>query len=155
MKSPVGILHLLANDNCLLSVSLDTEWKMQNLKIKNFIRQKNKILNKAQQQLQEYFSHKRIKFDLPLQLEGTEFQLRAWRALNKIPYGKTISYSEQAKMIQKPKAVRAIGRTNGKNPFCIVIPCHRVIGKSGNLTGYAGGVEIKKYLLELEQSQSK
>jgi O-6-methylguanine DNA methyltransferase len=88
---------------------------------------------------------------LPLHFEGTPFQVATWNALLKIPYGKTISYGEQAQMIQNPKAVRAVGRTNGLNPISIIVPCHRIVGKSGKLTGYASGLDDKRYLLELEQ----
>ncbi|MBQ3438274.1 MAG: methylated-DNA--[Fusobacterium sp.] len=105
-------------------------------------------------QLKEYFLGKRKKFDIKLDIVGTEFQKSAWQALLKIPYGKTISYSEQAKMIKNEKAIRAIGGANGKNNLPILIPCHRVIGKNGDLVGYSGGIDIKIYLLELEKKYS-
>lgn len=104
----------------------------------------------ATKQLDEYFAGKRTSFDLPLQPKGTDFQLKAWVALTTIPYGETISYGEQAKRMDKPKAVRAVGGANGKNPFSIVVPCHRVIGANGTLTGYTGGMNRKEWLLSFE-----
>ena len=103
-------------------------------------------------QLHEYFSGDRRTFDLPLDLKGTPFQLQAWHALLEIPYGETLTYGEQAVAISNPKAVRAIGLANGKNPISIIVPCHRVIGKNGTLTGYGGGIERKKFLLQLEKN---
>ncbi|MEZ9886529.1 methylated-DNA--[protein]-cysteine S-methyltransferase [Vibrio splendidus] len=104
----------------------------------------------ATKQLDEYFAGKRTSFDLPLQPKGTDFQLKAWVALTTIPYGETISYGEQAKRMDNPKAVRAVGGANGKNPFSIVVPCHRVIGANGTLTGYTGGMNRKEWLLSFE-----
>ena len=108
------------------------------------------LLEKAEAQLQEYFAGKRKTFDLPLKLEGTEFQERVWQALCRIPYGSTCSYSELAAAAGRPKAIRAAAQACHVNPIGIVVPCHRVIGKDGSLTGYAGGIEKKKFLLELE-----
>lgn len=105
----------------------------------------------ATEQLQEYFDGTRQEFDLPLVLEGTEFQKRVWRALAKIPYGATISYGELARRIGRPDAARAVGAANGRNPISIVLPCHRVIGQSGKLTGYGGGLAVKEALLALER----
>ncbi|MDH5897668.1 methylated-DNA--[protein]-cysteine S-methyltransferase [Vibrio splendidus] len=104
----------------------------------------------AAKQLDEYFAGKRTSFDLPLKPQGTDFQLKAWVALTTIPYGETISYGEQAKRMDNPKAVRAVGGANGKNPFSIVVPCHRVIGANGTLTGYTGGMNRKEWLLSFE-----
>ncbi|MEZ9452536.1 methylated-DNA--[protein]-cysteine S-methyltransferase [Vibrio splendidus] len=104
----------------------------------------------ASRQLDEYFAGQRKSFDLPLQPKGTDFQLKAWVALTTIPYGETISYGEQAKRMDNPKAVRAVGGANGKNPFSIVVPCHRVIGANGTLTGYTGGMNRKEWLLSFE-----
>ena len=105
-------------------------------------------------QLREYFAGERTTFDLPLALDGTPFQQEAWRALADIPYGETVSYGEQARRIGKPEAIRAIGAANGRNPIAIVLPCHRVIGADGSLTGFGGGLETKRRLLDLEQSPS-
>jgi methylated-DNA-[protein]-cysteine S-methyltransferase len=101
-------------------------------------------------QLAEYFARDRRAFDLPLAPEGTTFQLETWRALSLIPYGTTISYSELARRIGRPDAVRAVGSANGQNPLPIVVPCHRVVGKDGSLTGFGGGLAAKRMLLELE-----
>lgn len=108
------------------------------------------VIKRAKKQLDEYFTGKRKSFDLPLKLEGTEFQKAVWQELMKIPYGKTVNYYDIACAVKNPKACRAVGMANNKNKIPIIIPCHRVIGKSGTLTGYAGGLEVKKKLLELE-----
>lgn len=109
-----------------------------------------KILKQAVKELNEYFAGKRTKFDVPLNPSGTEFQKAVWNELTRIPYGETISYQELAIRINKPKAVRAVGAANGKNPLWMIVPCHRVIGKNGTMTGYAGGISLKKKLLLLE-----
>lgn len=110
-------------------------------------------VQQAIKQLREYFASKRTDFDLPLAPEGTEFQLKVWRALQEIPYGETISYGELAKRVGNPKASRAVGAANGQNPIPIVIPCHRVIGSNGKLTGFGGGLPTKEALLALEARQ--
>jgi len=104
-------------------------------------------------QLQAYFSGELKEFNVPLAMEGTEFQLRVWNALRAIPYGETISYAQLAERIGNPKAVRAVGLANGSNPIPIIVPCHRVIGSDGSLTGFGGGLSTKKRLLELESRQ--
>ena len=101
-------------------------------------------------QLEEYFAGTRKKFDVPLDLEGTDFQKKVWEELKKIPYGKTISYKTLAEKLGDVKSIRAVGKANGQNPIAIIIPCHRVIGSNGSLTGYAGGLDIKEKLLHLE-----
>jgi methylated-DNA-[protein]-cysteine S-methyltransferase len=103
-------------------------------------------------QLNEYFSGKRREFELPLDLHGTEFQVAAWKSLARIPFGRTSSYGEQAASIGRPTAVRAIGGANGRNPVAVILPCHRVIGANGSLTGFGGGLEVKKWLLQHEQT---
>jgi methylated-DNA-[protein]-cysteine S-methyltransferase len=108
-------------------------------------------VNVAITQLEEYFDGSRRSFDLPLDLRGTEFQVEAWNALAEIPYGHTASYGQQAASIGRPKAVRAIGGANGRNPVAIVLPCHRIVGADGSLTGFGGGIEVKKWLLDHEQ----
>ena len=105
----------------------------------------------ARTQLEEYFAGDRCAFDLPLSASGTVFQRAVWQALTAIPYGATISYGELARRIGRARAVRAVGLANGRNPLSIVVPCHRVIGANGALTGYGGGLERKRYLLDLEQ----
>jgi len=110
------------------------------------------ILIKLSSQLKEYFDGERKSFDLPLDYRGTEFQEHAWNALTKIPYGETRSYKEQAIAINKPAAVRAVANANNRNKISIVIPCHRVIGKDGSMTGYGGEVWRKEFLLKLEKA---
>ena len=106
-------------------------------------------------QLQSYFAGDRKNFELDLVLEGTDFQKKVWTALQEIPYGETISYKKLAETVGSPKGVRAVGAANGANPIPIIIPCHRVIGKDGSLTGFGGGLPLKKQLLELESNQWK
>jgi methylated-DNA-[protein]-cysteine S-methyltransferase len=107
-------------------------------------------LLEAERQLDEYFAGTRRTFELPLELAGTEFQRSVWRALLTIPYGETRSYGQIARQIGRPAAVRAVGAANGRNPLAIVAPCHRVVGSTGKLTGFAGGLRAKAFLLELE-----
>jgi len=146
-SSPVGILEIIADDRVITEVSL--------LKNEPFMRMTSvyPIIKKACIQLDEYFAGKRKKFDLPLSPKGTVFQQTVWKQLQEIPYGKTISYSQLAKSINNPKACRAVGSANGKNPVIIIIPCHRVIASNGGLGGYACGLDIKKQLLELEKNK--
>lgn len=112
------------------------------------------LLQKAASQLQEYFEGKRKNFDLPLTQEGTEFQQRVWQALCRIPYGETRSYKQLAQMSDSPKGYRAVGMANNKNRIPIIVPCHRVIGANGKLVGYALGLDIKEFLLKLEQQNA-
>ncbi|RQD69713.1 MAG: methylated-DNA--[protein]-cysteine S-methyltransferase [Tindallia sp. MSAO_Bac2] len=112
-----------------------------------------KILNEAFRQITEYFNAKRHKFDLPIDITGTPFQMGVWQALRSIPYGKVVSYGMIAEYIGNPKAVRAVGMANNKNPIAIIIPCHRVLGKDGHLTGFGSGMDVKQKLLELEGHQ--
>lgn len=108
------------------------------------------VLEEAARQLQEYFAGSRTAFGLPLDLDGTEFQRAAWLALAEIPYGATVSYAEQARRLGRPDAVRAVGHANARNPLPIVLPCHRVVGSDGSLTGFGGGLEVKRALLDHE-----
>jgi len=110
------------------------------------------LLKKVKEQLQEYFMGKRKEFDLPLSLYGTEFQIKDWNALKEIPYGETRTYGQIAQQIGNPKACRAVGLANNRNPVSIIIPCHRVIGANGRLVGYGGGLDVKEKLLALEKS---
>jgi methylated-DNA-[protein]-cysteine S-methyltransferase len=110
------------------------------------------LFQQAAVQLREYFAHQRTEFSLPLAAHGTDFQKHVWAELTQIPYGQTISYGELAKRLGTPRASRAVGLANGKNPISIVVPCHRVIGASGKLTGYGGGLARKEALLALEES---
>jgi methylated-DNA-[protein]-cysteine S-methyltransferase len=114
-----------------------------------------KIFLKAIDQLDAYFKGELTKFDIELNIQGTDFQKKVWQELVKIPYGETLSYGELAKRIGNPKASRAVGMANGKNPISIIVPCHRVIGKNGSLTGFGGGLDAKKTLLDLEKRIKK
>ena len=113
-------------------------------------RRDDECLPEAAVQLRDYFAGQRRDFDLPIEPRGTDFQLRTWRALRAIPYGATTTYAALARSIGKPKAVRAVGAANGRNPLPIVVPCHRVIGSDGSLTGFGGGTDVKRTLLQLE-----
>lgn len=143
--SPLGPLTATANAHGLISLSFEDELD------EHLVCEPNEILNRTQKELQDYFSGNLKHFSVPLLPHGTDFQKEVWSALLAIPYGETRSYLEQANMIQNPKAVRAVGGANSKNPIAIIVPCHRVIGKNGTLTGYAGGVWRKEWLLEHEQ----
>ncbi|BDR83877.1 methylated-DNA--[protein]-cysteine S-methyltransferase [Clostridium tetani] len=118
----------------------------------NFKKKETELIKKAYNQLKEYFLGKRKEFDLPLLPKGTDFQQKVWKALREIPFGETKSYGEIAKNIGNPKALRAVGMANNKNPISIFIPCHRVIGSNGKLVGYGGGLKIKEYLLKIEKN---
>jgi methylated-DNA-[protein]-cysteine S-methyltransferase len=117
----------------------------------DFEKSETPLIKKAAKQFNEYFNKDRQNFDLPLILHGTDFQVKVWKALQKIPYGETRSYGELAAMIGNPKACRAVGMANNRNPISIIIPCHRVIGHDGSLTGYGGGLKLKQKLLNLEK----
>lgn len=117
----------------------------------DYLEEETPLLRRTAAQISEYLEGKRKIFDVPLQPEGTEFARRVWDALLTIPYGETRSYGQIAALIGNPKASRAVGRANGQNPLSILIPCHRVVGSNGTLTGYAGGLEMKKALLSLER----
>jgi methylated-DNA-[protein]-cysteine S-methyltransferase len=152
-ESPVGGLLLAGSSDGLKLVSfgagkrartVDPEWKLDGWSFLEVV-----------DQLRSYFAGERKKFEIPLVLEGTDFQKSVWTALQKIPYGETVSYKELAGKVGNCKAVRAVGAANGANPIPIIIPCHRVIGNDGSLTGFGGGLPIKKRLLELESQQLK
>ncbi|MBC7714688.1 MAG: methylated-DNA--[protein]-cysteine S-methyltransferase [Rhizobacter sp.] len=148
MTSPIGIITLVASEGALIALYVKDEEKPKMAgAVKN---DSHKILALASKQLNEYFSGKRKNFDLPLSPEGTEFQNKVWDALLKIPYGEVWSYGKQAVYLKSPNAQRAVGGANGKNPIPVIIPCHRVIGSTGKLTGFAGGMEMKIFLLKLE-----
>ena len=115
-------------------------------------RQRSAVLTRAAAQLDEYFAGERRDFDLPLAPSGTAFQVEVWRALARIPFGATCSYGDLARAVGRPAASRAVGAANGKNPIAIILPCHRVIGASGELTGYGGGLPMKRWLLDHERS---
>jgi methylated-DNA-[protein]-cysteine S-methyltransferase len=153
MDSPVGNLIIITSTQGLHAIAWDR--KVIRDFIVNLIRDPNeKILVETKKQLNDYFQNKRKNFNLPLVLQGSPFQIQAWKQLLKIPYGTTISYGEQAKNIGDKNKARAVGTANGRNPISIVIPCHRVIGSNGHLVGFGGGIENKAYLLNLEKNQS-
>ena len=147
IASPVGKLRLVASEKGLVAIDVRKNAK-QVFTTPNATAQA--ILVKTKKQLEQYFSGKRTSFDIALDLVGTDFQVQAWRALCRIPFGKTISYGQQAANIKKPKAFRAVGSANGKNPIPIIVPCHRVVASDGSLGGYSLGLKMKKQLLALE-----
>ena len=158
MNSPVGKLTLVVSSNGLHAVLWETTRENQQCKqiIKTLNQSKqHKIIMQTQQQLTEYFQGKRNKFDLPLVLRGTDFQIQVWEQLRKIPFATTISYGEQAARIGDKNKARAVGMANGLNPISIIVPCHRVIGSNGRLVGFGGGIENKAYLLKLEQNANR
>lgn len=149
IASPVGRLLLAASDNALVAIEFhenrhpfkrDAQWHEGD----------NAVLREAEQQLRTYFDGRRHSFDLPLEPRGTAFQQQVWATLALIPYGETWSYGDLARHIGKPAAVRAVGAANGRNPIPIVLPCHRVVGADGSLTGFGGGLPTKAFLLKLE-----
>ncbi|NMX91253.1 MULTISPECIES: methylated-DNA--[protein]-cysteine S-methyltransferase [Pseudomonas] len=153
MPSPVGQLTLVARNGKLAAILWETE-RANRVRLGELVEvSDNPALLQAERQLNEYFAGTRNRFDLELDFEGTEFQKKVWAALLTIPFGETRSYSQIAMQIGSPKAVRAVGAANGRNPISIVAPCHRVIGASGRLTGFAGGLEAKQYLLTLEDGE--
>ena len=147
IASPVGKLRLVASEKGLVAIDVRKNVK-QEVTAKNPSAQA--VLIQTKKQLEQYFAGKRTTFDVALDLVGTEFQVQAWRALCRIPFGKTISYGQQAANIKKPKAFRAVGSANGKNPIPIIVPCHRVVASDGSLGGYSLGLRMKKQLLALE-----
>ncbi len=151
VTSPVGKLRLAASSRGLLSIDVGKSSTTHSSTPKDPSAQR--VLATTSKQLSEYFSGKRTTFSVPLDLRGTEFQIESWKALGRIPYGQTISYGEQAQSIGNPKACRAVGSANGKNPIPIIVPCHRVVSADGSLGGYALGLKMKKQLLQLEESR--
>jgi len=150
MQTPVGRLKLVAGDRGLAAIL----WEKEDPKHAGLIPladdENHPVLLEAERQLGDYFAGKLETFSIPLDPVGTAFQKEVWDALATIPFGETRSYAQIARQIGRPKAVRAVGAANGKNPLPIVVPCHRVIGSNGKLTGFAGGLEMKASLLEIE-----
>lgn len=147
INSPVGWLKISSNHEAILSVSFEETKGISSDKIPD-------ILQKSIRQLNEYFERKRQEFDLILSPEGTEFQKKVWTLVLQIPFGRTASYLDIALLTGSEKNTRAVGLANGKNPIPIIIPCHRIVGSNGKLTGYAGGLERKRWLLLHEQNLS-
>lgn len=157
-ESPIGILQISEVNGEITNLCLHSKGKglpetadaMQNQHNQSYCGKSSALLKEACRQLDEYFQGKRKAFDLPLAYTGTPFQESVWRELQKIPYGETRSYEDIAVGVGNPKAVRAVGQANNKNPILLIVPCHRVIQKNGDISGFACGIEAKKYLLELE-----
>lgn len=150
--SPIGELLLAADESALTGVyyagrkhvpAIHKHWKPD---------RKHPILIEAAAQLQDYFAGRRAGFDLPLRMTGTAFQKKVWKEIAQIPFGKTVTYGELARRVGSPTAIRAAGASTGRNPVSIIVPCHRVVGKNGSLTGFAGGLERKRHLLKLENA---
>ncbi|OGZ08731.1 MAG: hypothetical protein A2762_00080 [Candidatus Lloydbacteria bacterium RIFCSPHIGHO2_01_FULL_54_11] len=147
VTTPIGRIHIVVSGRALTRVFLPNEkWSERLIRSP-----KHPLIVRTKRELKEYFSGKRKRFTVPILLEGTAFQKKAWGVLRRIPYGTTISYAEEARRAGKRSAFRAVGSANGKNPIPIIVPCHRVVGKGGKLGGYAGGVACKRKLLALEQ----
>ncbi len=150
MESPVGHLTIAGEEDCLRFILFGADYRASNSETQRH-ESGSGIVEETICQLKAYFEKKLTKFSLPLKPEGTLFQMEVWRELQNIPYGTVISYGALASRIGRPKASRAVGAANGSNPIPIVIPCHRVIGSNGKMTGYGGGVWIKEALLKLER----
>ena len=152
MDSPVGELRLIAGENGLRAILWGAEDAERIPSIDDeLVEGTTPVLDEAISQLEEYFAGTRREFDLPLDPAGTEFQQSAWMVLRTIPYGQTISYGQQAEQLGDPNKARAVGAANGKNPLSIVVPCHRVVGSNGHLTGFAAGIDVKSWLLDHER----
>ena len=143
-ETKLGSVTIVEEDGALLAITTHRTYEG--------IKQETPLINEAYRQLSEYLLGKRKRFDLPLNPRGTVFQQQVWKALCDIPYGETRSYKQIAEAIGNPKAVRAVGMANNRNPLLIVVPCHRVIGANGKLVGYGAGIEKKEFLLKLEKS---
>jgi methylated-DNA-[protein]-cysteine S-methyltransferase len=158
VASPIGPLTLVAAGGALAGVYMDAQRHLPGTVAQAAPASQDgpdaAPLAAAARQLTEYFAGQRTEFDLPLEMAGTDFQRRVWAALREIPYGETVSYGELARGLGKASASRAVGLANGKNPFAVVVPCHRVVGSDGSLTGYGGGLDRKRFLLALEQRVS-
>jgi methylated-DNA-[protein]-cysteine S-methyltransferase len=148
--SPAGALLLAASERGLAILSFHPEEALTHSKAE-FVRNDAAVAPYAKE-LQEYLAGKRRDFDMPLDLQGTDFQLRCWNQLLKIPYGDVITYAELARRVQSPNGFRAVGHANGQNPIAIIVPCHRVIASDGTLGGYGGGLPMKQWLLDLEKA---
>lgn len=144
--SPAGKLGLIEKDGALIAVCFERELPSYAA----VEMRETPLLQETKRQLERYFTGGLQEFDLPLTLEGTPFQQKVWKSLCKVPYGQTTSYGEIAKDVGNPRGARAVGMANHRNPICIIIPCHRIIGTNGRLVGYGGGLEIKVKLLKLE-----
>jgi methylated-DNA-[protein]-cysteine S-methyltransferase len=155
IDSPIGKLKLVASDNGLVGILWEKD-RPGRVRLSDLTENpKHPLLVKTEEQLREYFQGKRKHFTVPLDMRGTPFQKQVWEALLAIPFGETRSYGQLAKQLGNPNATRAVGAANGRNPVAIIAPCHRVIGSSGKLTGFAGGLDAKAHLLNLEGCDEK
>ncbi|MCH5267226.1 MAG: methylated-DNA--[protein]-cysteine S-methyltransferase [Lachnospiraceae bacterium] len=148
-RTPIGVLEIREKNDKIATIRIQQK-ELGNFEVQH-AKPHSDLLYEAYTQLNEYFAGKRMRFDLPLHYSGTPFQERVWNALREIPYGETRSYEDIAIAIGNKQAVRAVGQANNRNPILIMVPCHRVIRKNGNIDGFTYGTEIKKYLLELEK----
>ncbi len=148
IDSPIGELTLVASDDVLSGIYFPGHWHMPAPEV--FGARSERGFEPAQQQLGEYFAGERTEFELAMTIEGDDFQRRVWELIDRIPFGETTTYGEMAQELGDPALARQVGGAVGRNPLSIVTPCHRVVGKDGKLTGYAGGLERKRFLLELE-----
>jgi len=154
IESPVGELEIFASDQGLVALLWEND-RPGRVRLGESVRdEQHPILLATERQLGEYFAGKRESFSVPLDMQGTRFQKDVWEALLAIPFGETRSYAQLAAQIGNPAATRAVGAANGRNPISIIVPCHRVIGSSGKLTGFAGGLETKAHLLKLESGHN-
>lgn len=154
MESPVGRLKLVASDAGLAAILWEND-PPSRVRLSIVVEAPDHpVLLDAERQLDEYFAGRRTSFDMKLDFAGTEFQRKVWQALLEIPFGQTRTYGQIARQLGKPKAMRAVGAANGRNPISIIAPCHRVIGADGGLTGFAGGLKVKEYLLGMERGTS-
>jgi methylated-DNA-[protein]-cysteine S-methyltransferase len=152
LDSPVGKLKLVASGTGLIAILWEND-NPRRVPLTDMVEDNSQsILLEAERQLKEYFAGQRSSFSVPLDMRGTSFQKDVWRALLTIPFGKTLSYGQIANQLGRPSARRAVGAANGRNPISIVVPCHRVVGSTGKLTGFAGGLDVKAHLLNLETS---
>ena len=151
-ESPLGEILIISNGDAVTGVYLPHQKHGQSIRSDWVEAQHDPVIGEACKQLGQYFTGLRTTFDLPLEAQGTPFQKRVWQRLKEIPYGETISYKELAMRNESPGAIRAVGQANGRNPISIVIPCHRVIGANGSLTGYGGGIHLKEALLVFEKA---
>jgi methylated-DNA-[protein]-cysteine S-methyltransferase len=156
IESPVGKLKLVASNQGLVAILWDNDRPHRGVSLNELVANEQcPVLVETERQLREYFAGKRKTFSVPLDMRGTRFQKDVWEALLAIPFGETRSYGQIANQLGNPRATRAVGAANGRNPVSIIVPCHRVIGSSGKLTGFGGGLETKARLLNLENSDGK
>jgi methylated-DNA-[protein]-cysteine S-methyltransferase len=155
MASPVGELRIVATDDAVVAVLWPDEREGRvRFDDEPEVTHDHQVIDETIAQLSQYFAGKRQTFDVPLDLRGTEFQQEVWRSLADIPFGETSTYGKQAANIGRPRAIRAVGSANGRNPLSIVLPCHRIVGADGKLTGFAGGLDTKRWLLDHEANHA-